>query len=127
MTTDLGSITDGFSVTVSYAQTRIAVAWQGTATLASRSWILALLARLHESSTHLCVREAVIDLRELEVMDPACFVSFVAWIEDIRKLEEAHQYKLQFRCDPKSPWQKRSIEALQGIADDLVTMHESSR
>jgi len=101
-------------------------AWlRGTADYAALDAIDMLLSRIHVEANRLGVKEAVVDLRQLEFMNSSCFKSFVSWINDIQGLEQERRYKIKFLANPKLHWQRRSLTSLRCFAVDLVSVTES--
>jgi len=83
-----------------------------------------MLTRIHDAANRLGVREAIVDLTQLEFMNSSCFKSFVSWLTDIRELDASKQYTVTFLSNPKLHWQKRSLHSLRCFAVDLVTVSE---
>jgi hypothetical protein len=67
-------------------------------------------------------REVIFDVKEVEFMSSSCLSKLVAWLARIRDLEAAARYKVRIQYDPKVPWQKRSLRAVQFFAPELVTL-----
>ena len=67
-------------------------------------------------------REVVFDLKKVEFMSSSCLAKLVAWLARIRELEASARYKVRIRSDPKVPWQKRSLRAVQFFAPELVIL-----
>lgn len=85
-----------------------------------------LLGRVHREAQALGIKQAVVDLRELEFMNSSGFRSFVTWLNDIKELDEAHRYTIKVISNPELHWQKRSMHSLRTFAIDLVTIVESA-
>lgn len=66
--------------------------------------------------------EVVVDLRQLEFMNSACFKKVVTWITRVEEVEADSRYRIRFRSNPKIHWQRRSLHALQMFAIELVSV-----
>jgi hypothetical protein len=116
---------DDFSGTARHEDNQIHVSVKGNADNAALDALDQLLQRTHAEAKRLAVREAIVDLRQLEFMNSSCFKSFVSWINDILELAADRQYKVQFLSNPKLHWQKRSLHSLRCFAVELITVVES--
>ncbi len=100
-------------------------AWlKGNADYAALDALDMLLERIHAEARRGSVKEAIIDLRQLEFMNSSCFKSFVSWITNIQELEAERQYKVKFLSNPQMHWQKRSLHSLRCFAVELITVTE---
>jgi hypothetical protein len=100
-------------------------AWlKGNADYAALDALDMLLERVHAEARRGNVKEAIVDLRQLEFMNSSCFKSFVSWITNIQELEPDHQYKVKFLSNPSMHWQKRSLHSLRCFAVELITVTE---
>ena len=66
------------------------------------------------------VRQVVVDVTRLEFMNSSCFKSIVAWLTDIMELPEPQQYRIKFKSNPDTLWQRRSLHALRSYALMIV-------
>jgi hypothetical protein len=66
------------------------------------------------------VTEIVLDLCEVAYMNSSHFKALVSWLGRVAKVEPRVHVKL--RSNPAYHWQKRSLDALRHLADDLVTI-----
>jgi hypothetical protein len=55
-------------------------------------------------------------------MNSSCLKSFVWWISSVHDLAAAHQYRITFVSSPTMYWQRRSLNALAGLAAELVSI-----
>jgi hypothetical protein len=84
------------------------------------------LRTLHQRATADGVKQVVVDLAQLEVLNAVCLRSFVTWIQDLQELPRGKQYLVRFRPNHQLPWQRRSINALRCFAADLITVEAGS-
>lgn len=117
---------DDFAANATHEGTMISVGLKGNADYAALDALDTLLTRVHAEGKRLGIKEAQIDLRQLEFMNSSCFKSFVSWITDIQELEVDKQYKVKFLSNPKMHWQKRSLHSLRCFAVDLITVIEQA-
>jgi anti-anti-sigma factor len=116
---------DDFSGSAQHEDTRITVSLKGNADYAALDALEMMLDRLHEQADRLSIKEAVVDLRQLEFMNSSCFKSVVNWITEIQQMEAERQYRVTFLSNPKLHWQKRSLHSLRCFAVELITVIES--
>jgi hypothetical protein len=111
----------GFSLTPSLVDGNLAIKFSGNADMAAMSTLAVYLRSVHGEAMQLGVREVTVDLTELYFMNSSCFKSFVTWIEAASSAG-ASAYRIKFLANPKLHWQRRSLEALRCLADDIVTV-----
>jgi hypothetical protein len=80
------------------------------------------LAAVHEEIQRLKLPGVTMDFRQLEFMNSSCFKEFVTWINWVRAMPQAEQYKISLLADPKMHWQRRSLNALHCFATTLVSL-----
>jgi hypothetical protein len=115
---------DDFAANATHEGAVISAALKGNADYAALDALDMLLARVHAEAKRLGVKEAEIDLRELEFMNSSCFKSFVSWITEVQELDVEKQYTVTFLSNPKLHWQKRSLHSLRCFAVELITVIE---
>ncbi len=111
-----------FKASASHSGDGITVAMCGTADIPARAALDGLLNRLHAEAMRLAVKQVVIDLTALEFMNSSCFKSFVWWIEQVLRMDEGAQYRIQFLSNPELHWQRRSLKALSCFGAELITI-----
>lgn len=92
----------------------------GNADLRAKKELGTMLERLHEQVTNDALEVVVIDVRELEFMNSSCFKAFVSWLTTIMDLPKEQQYRVRFRSNPDTLWQRRSLHALRSYALMIV-------
>jgi hypothetical protein len=100
----------------------IEVRLSGNADLRAIEALEGLLVRLHVEALRLGVERVTVDLRPLEFMNSSCFKGFVTWINEIQSLPDEQRYRLHFRSNAATLWQRRSLHALRCFAVDLITV-----
>jgi hypothetical protein len=96
----------------------------GNADYAALDALEMLLTRSHSEACRFGIKEAIVDLRELEFMNSSCFKCFLSWIADVQELDEESRYKIVFQSSSKLHWQKRSLHSLRCFAVDLISIVE---
>lgn len=97
----------------------------GTADYAALDALEQILDDVHAECVRSNVKQATVDLRELEFMNSSCFKCVVSWINVVQELSPGSQYKMTFLSNPQMHWQKRSLHSLQCFAEELITVNES--
>jgi hypothetical protein len=115
---------DDFSAAANQENDAIQAWLKGNADYAALDALDMLLERIHAEAKRGSVKEAIVDLRQLEFMNSSCFKSFVSWITTIQEMEESAQYKVKFLSNPTMHWQKRSLHSLKCFAVELITVAE---
>ena len=107
-----------------YDGRRLLCTLRGSGDMSTKEMLDGLLGRVHEISTSLRIREVLVSLEAVEFLNSSCMKSFVTWIERARTLPEPSQYRMRFRANPNTLWQRRSLEALRCFAIDLVSIED---
>lgn len=101
----------------------VEVTWQGECDLDAVGALETFFDELHSAATSTSPpRDVVFDLQAVEFMSSSCLSKVVSWLARIRDLEAGARYKVRIRSNPKIPWQKRSLRAVQFFAPELVTL-----
>jgi hypothetical protein len=100
----------------------IELAMTGSAETTDAGALTALVRRLQEHAQQTRLAEVVVDLRQLEFMNSACFKAFVTWLGELRQADGSAQYRVRFVSDRNKHWQRRSLGALQCFAPSLVSI-----
>ena len=95
---------------------------QGEADLHAVGSLSLLLPRLHLQASQWFVKEVVVDLRRLEFMNSSCFKTVAMWVAKVQEREGEPRYRIRFRLNPSTAWQKRSLNALRCMAPDVVSI-----
>jgi anti-anti-sigma factor len=80
------------------------------------------LRRLHAEVLRQRLRLVVFDLQGLEFMSSSPIQCLVKYIHLVSQLGSDQRYALRFLFNPRLHWQRRSLEALQRFAPDVVTI-----
>ena len=92
----------------------------GTADAPATDLMGPLLMSLHAEAQKIGAREVTVDFRQLDFMSSSCLKAFVTWIGNVRELAADRRYGMRFLGDATKYWQRRSLDALRGLASDLI-------
>jgi hypothetical protein len=115
-------VLEAFSTRVAFEGEHLIVALVGNADLRVRKALDVMLKTLHAEAMRLSLHAVIIDVTQLEFMNSSCFKSFVSWLTDILDLPEGQRYKVRFRSNPATLWQRRSLHALRSFALMIVSV-----
>jgi len=108
------------SGTVDGASATLVVA--GTADAAALLALETVFGRLHDAVLAAGHKEVVLDFTRLTFMNSSCFSKLIAWVNRVRLLPPETSYKIRIRSNQKQVWQRRSLQAIQCFAVDLITI-----
>jgi hypothetical protein len=98
----------------------IAVSFTGNADMAIHAQLKVFLDELHGAASGMHAREVIFDVQELYFMNSSCLSLLLRLINTI--LASPNKYSLRFRSNPNLRWQKRSLQAIQSYARDIVVI-----
>jgi len=111
-----------FTATAESGTPSLIITLVGNADLNVKVELDRFMGAVHEEARRVGAKEVVVDLKELEFMNSSCLKSFVWWISSVHDLAAAHQYRITFVSSPTMYWQRRSLNALAGLAAELVSI-----
>ena len=92
----------------------------GTADTRATDLMGPLLTAIHAEAQKIGAREVTVDFRQLDFMNSSCLKAFVTWIGNVRELPSGRRYGMRFLANGTKYWQRRSLDALRGLAADLI-------
>lgn len=101
---------------------RIQVTLSGTADLTVRSQLDHFLRDVHGEAQRCGAEEVTVDVRQLEFMNSSCLKCFVWWISTVQEQNGEGRYRIVFISSPSVYWQRRSLNALACLANELITI-----
>jgi anti-anti-sigma factor len=113
-----------FAVDVEHKDNALLVELRGTADIPAKSKLDPLMERVHVAAQEVAAGEVVVNLLKLEFMNSSCFKTLVTWITSVQELPNASQYRICFRTNREILWQRRSLQALKCVAEQLVRIEE---
>jgi len=111
-----------FSISVSEASSVVQVRLMGDGNINAVDRLGGALTDVHAQAIRGSCTEVVVDVRQLEFMNSACFKKVVTWITRVEEVAADARYRIRFLSNPKMHWQRRSLHALQMFAIDLVSV-----
>lgn len=94
----------------------------GTADMRVWATLKTYLDRVHAEAGKRKVPRVTVDFRELEFMNSSCFKNFVSWLTVDAALPADQRYKVRFLSSSSRHWQRRSLQALGCVAQDITSV-----
>jgi len=111
-----------FSAEASVKGRLMEVALSGTADPTVKGHLDRLVHSLHAEAQRRALIGVNVDVRRLEFMDSSCLKSFAWWIGTVQELPSEGRYRIVFLSSPTIYWQRRSLNALAGLAGDIMSV-----
>ena len=92
----------------------------GTADARATDLMGPLLTSVHAEAQKIRAQQVTVDFRQLDFMSSSCLKAFVTWIGTVRELGVEQRYRMRFVGDATKYWQRRSLDALRGLASELI-------
>jgi hypothetical protein len=113
---------DDFVAHAATSERRILVSLTGTADLTVKSQLDRFLREVHAEAQRCLAEEVTVDVRQLEFMNSSCLKCFVWWISTVQEQPGEGKYHIVFVSNPSVYWQRRSLNALACLANDIITI-----
>jgi len=111
-----------FTADASTSERRIQVSLTGTADLTVKTQLDRFLRAVHTEAQRCLAEEVTVDVRQLEFMNSSCLKCFVWWISTVQEQPGEGKYRIVFVSSPSVYWQRRSLNALACLANDIITI-----
>jgi len=111
-----------FAAQASTNERRIQVSLTGTADLTVKSQLDHFLREVHSEAQRCLAEEVTVDVRQLEFMNSSCLKCLVWWISTVQEQPGEGKYRIVFVSSPSVYWQRRSLNALACLANEIVTI-----
>jgi hypothetical protein len=111
-----------FSAEASVRGRIMEVALSGTADLTVKGHLDRFVRSLHTEAQRRALTGVNVDVRRLEFMDSTCLTSLAWWIGTVQDLLVEDRYRIIFLSSPTVYWQRRSLNALAGMAGDIISV-----
>jgi len=98
----------------------VAVRFSGTADLTVKAHVDRFLCQVHAEACRIDTTSVSVDMSALEFINSSCLKAFVTWITTVQEMAQG-RYTISFMFKPARDWQKRSVEALSRLGEDVVT------
>ena len=114
---------DTFAVETTRPQPRqLLVALSGCADLRVQSELGTLIHKIHEEARLMNASLVSVNMERLEFLSSGCFKGLCTWARLLLSREAS--YKLRILSNPKYHWQVRSLNALQLLAPDFISIEK---
>ena len=100
----------------------ILVSLSGNADMDIHERLKRLLHELHTTAKAMRSTEVVFQFQELYFMNSSCMSLLLRFINDIVSSRPAEQFKVRLRANPEQRWQRKSFDAMQAYAPELVSV-----
>jgi hypothetical protein len=111
---------DGFTVQPSHTGDEIKVVLTGNADMTVTTKLGPYLDGLHSDAIALGVKRITFNIRELYFLTSSCLKCFATMLATAAALEPRRRYAVRFLANPNLHWQRRSLEALRCVAQEIV-------
>jgi hypothetical protein len=111
-----------FAAHATSSDRRVQVRLTGTADLNVKSQLDRFLRDVHSQAQRCVAEEVTVDVRELEFMNSSCLKSFVWWISTVQEQAGDGKYRIIFVSSPTVNWQRRSLNALACLANEIISI-----
>jgi hypothetical protein len=111
-----------FAANATGNERRILVSLSGTADVTIRNHLDHFLREVHQEAQRCRAEEVTVDVRQLEFMNSSCLKCLVWWVSTVQEQPAEGKYKIVFVSSPSVYWQRRSLDALACLADDIISV-----
>jgi len=111
-----------FSAEASVRGHQMEVTLSGTADFMMKGHLDRFLRALHAEAQRRALTKVNVDVRRLEFMNSSCLNSFAWWISTVQDQPAEGRYRIVFLSSPTVYWQRRSLNALAGMAGDIISV-----
>jgi hypothetical protein len=98
----------------------VTVRFTGTADLTVRPMVDRFLRDVHDEICRIDVATVNVNMSALEFINSSCLKAFVGWITTVQAMAKG-RYHISFLFKPSRDWQRRSVDALALLAEDVVS------
>ena len=100
----------------------VRVTLSGSADPNTRDGLRFLFAEAHAAAKAWGAGFAVMNLREAEFVNSACISAILGWANAVASEHEEERYKIAVLWDPDIGWERRTVAALQKVAQQVLTL-----
>lgn len=114
--------TQWFTAQMEQRGDQIFVSMSGNADMEIHERLKKFLHDLHAMAKALRPQEVVFQFQELYFMNSSCMSLLLRFINDVQSSRAAEQFNVRLRSNPDQRWQRKSFDAMQAYAPELVTV-----
>lgn len=111
-----------FAANASVSGRSILVNLSGTADVTIRNHLDHFLREVHQEAQRSRAEVVTVDLRQLEFMNSSCLKCLMWWVSTVQEQPAEGKYRIVFVSSPSVYWQRRSLDALACLAQDIITV-----
>lgn len=111
-----------FSAKCESGPSPVVVRLTGNADMVVHDRLKVFLDGVHATARSSPRSEVLFDLTELYFMNSSCLSLFVRFINAVVELPASDRIRVRFRSNPNLRWQAKSLAALRGFAEDVVSV-----
>jgi hypothetical protein len=111
-----------FAAHATASDRKIQVSLTGTADLTVKTQLDRFLRDVHTEAQRCLAEEVTVDVRQLEFMNSSCLKCFVWWISTVQEQPGDSKYRIVFVSSPSVYWQRRSLNALACLANEIISI-----
>jgi hypothetical protein len=111
---------DGFTLDPSQVGDQMTVRLMGNADMTVTTKLAPYLEMLHTEALRLGVKRMTFDIRELYFLTSSCLKCFATMLATVAKLDASLRYSVRFLANSNLHWQRRSLEALRCVAQNII-------
>lgn len=119
---DLNVKTQWFSAQTERRGDDFFVSMSGNADMDVHERLKKLLQDLNATAKAVRANEVVFQFHELYFMNSSCMSLLLRFIDDVLAARPSEQFKVRLRSNPEQRWQRKSFDAMQAYAPELVTV-----
>jgi hypothetical protein len=111
-----------FAANASMSERRMTVSLSGTADVTIRNHLDHFLREVHREAQRARAEDVTVDVRQLEFMNSSCLKCLVWWVSTVQEQPTEGKYKIVFVSSPSVYWQRRSLDALACLAEEIISI-----
>ena len=116
---------DALSANANLRIRQLELTLHGTADMRATEPLREWMAAVHQHALENRVKEVCVDFSALEFMNSSCFKTFVSWVVGLGKLSDETRYRITFKPDHASHWQRRSLQSLVALSEGNVSVQSA--
>jgi len=116
---------DGFTLEPNQIGDQVTVRLVGNADMSVTTKLGPYLDKLHAEAIRLGVKRMTFDIRELYFLTSSSLKCFATMLAAVAQLDAARQYRVRFLANSNLHWQRRSLEALRCVAQNVIEIETS--
>lgn len=111
-----------FGITPKLKDKSLLIALSGTGDMAAVAPLRTYLSSVQSETSRLGLECVGIDVRAVYLLNSSCLKALVSFIYETQTCNAP--FKIRFVVEPRLPWQRRSLAALQRMAPEIVSIED---